>query len=115
MANNPDHDRCTGREAARIVGYPWPGPFNRARRALERIRVRRSDTTVIEPYPSPDFFQALAGQWGCSPTEAEQRWRRSQILVVPEWGGVCMPGTDWTYSRSASERWVARLAAGTPE
>lgn len=94
-------DRITGREAAAIVGLNWPGQFNSARVRLERVR--RRDTEMVEPYPRD--FSLLTQQAGITSAEAERIWRREQILVVPEWGGVSILGGDWSYSRAACERW----------
>jgi hypothetical protein len=94
-------DRITGREAAAIVGLNWPGQFNSARTRLERVR--RRDTDRVEPYPRD--FSLLAQQAQITNAHAERTWRRDQILVVPEWGGVSILGGDWSYSRAACERW----------
>lgn len=96
------NDRCSGVDAAPILGIPYPNSFNRTRRLLQRVW--NPATGCCEPYP--DFL-----------TRAEERaFNRKAVLVIPEWGGHSYHGSDWTYSRSTCERWAGgHLTAGNGE
>lgn len=83
----PASDRIDGRSAAKLLGLPYPGSFNRTRRRLQRVY--DPDTGDLRPYPS-GLTQAQ-----------ESAFDRDHILVVLDWGGVSFYGRDWTYSRSA--------------
>lgn len=100
-------DRIPGRVAADILGLKWPGRFSHTRLRLERYRDK--ETHEVRPYPPQDVFDVLAAGWRCSSAEAEKRWRRDQVLVVPEWGGVSVKGGDWSFSHEAVVRWLASL------
>jgi len=92
--STPDaaHERCKARQAAEILSLPYPGSFNRRRRALQRVWDRGKQTT--KPYPEFD-----------SP-EKRRAFDRSHILVVPEWGGRSAFGSDWTYSVEKCRAWT---------
>lgn len=72
-------DEIGGRDAAHILGLPYPGSFNRLRRRLQQV-------SVISP--------------------------GERVPRVPPLGGVKYPGTEWIYSRSACERFVAKYRDG---
>ena len=105
MSKNPD--RIPGRQAADILALRWPGAFNATRQRLEMVRDRH--TGENRSYPSRSHFDLLASERRCSASDAERDWRRQQILVVPEWGGVSLAGGDWSYSREQCEAWLRSL------
>lgn len=95
-------DRCSGADAAAIVGIPYPNSFNRTRRLMQRVW--NPITGGCEPYPD-------------LPTRADERaFNRTVVLVISEWGGHSYYGSDWTYSRAACIAWAGgELPAGNGE
>lgn len=91
-----------GREFAPLVGLEYPGPFNAARKQLQMVWDRTRGT--LKPYPTTMFDTR-----GCSAKEAAERRRarkefeQANILVVPEWGGIKWPKTEWQYDRRKGE------------
>lgn len=82
---------CGSRQAAALVGLPYPTTFNRVRRQREHI--------VME-----DGSLVLSSTLGA----AADKFRRTRTLVVPEWGGVRNPGTEWTYDEQVCSTWRLR-------
>ena len=70
---------------ARAVLGDAPSTFEHRRRALELV----FDRTTGERSTVPTFEE---------PT-AERAWRARACLIVPEWGGIKLPGGQWQYSR----------------
>lgn len=92
----------SGRRFAELIGLKYPGQFNAARSALQKTWDRK--TGELRDYPHTLFDAA-----GCTKKETRERRRarkefdRSNILVVPEWGGIKWPGTEWRYDRRKGE------------
>ena len=82
---------CGSRQAAALVGLPYPTTFNRVRRQREHI--------VME-----DGSLVLSSTLGA----AADKFRRTRTLVVPEWGGVRNSGTEWTYDEQLCATWRLR-------
>lgn len=88
---------CGSRLAAALVGLPYPTTFNRVRRQREHI--------VME-----DGALVLSSTLGA----AADQFHRTRPLVVPEWGGIRYPGTEWTYDEQLCASWRLRTC-GLPE
>lgn len=103
MSASPASDRCTGAEAARLLGWK-EGKFNNTRRSLQMVYDRREG--AFEDYPSEQIVRALYRQAGSpgpedSRIDPAQSWYQStHWLVVPEWGGSKPPHSRWSYSRT---------------
>lgn len=107
---------CGPRRAAELTGLGYPGQFNTARRRLERVAI--SDGVTVAYPDFSDGYSPLA-VWGgaydssvhrdLSGQNAEGLYRRTYTLLVPEWGGVRIPGTEWTYDEDLCAGWRRRL------
>ena len=107
-----------GRAAARLIGFGYPGPFNAARKTLERVLNRENGR--VEPYP--DFGAGYDARFAfgaeydpqrhkhLSCKQAEALFRATAILVVPEWGGLRIPGTEWSYDAHLCATFRARCS-----
>lgn len=82
---------CGSRRAATLVGLPYPTTFNRVRKLREHLVME--DGTLV-----------LCSSLGA----AAESLRRTRTLVVPEWGGVREPGTEWTYDEQFCATWRLR-------
>lgn len=98
----PKSHLISGREFASLIGLAYPGQFNTARLQLQMVWDRTQGT--LKPYPHA-MFETRGG----SPKEAAERRRarkefdQANILVVPEWGGIKWPATEWRYDRRKGE------------
>jgi hypothetical protein len=70
-----------------------PSTFEHRRRALELVL----DRTTGARSTVPTFADA----------KAERAWRARAGLIVPEWGGIKLPGAQWQYSRRRLLAFVA--------
>jgi hypothetical protein len=97
-----DRARISGRELALLLDLEYPGQFNAARYRLQKVLDRK--THALADYPHEMF-----GTTGVTPREAAQKraarkeFDASHVLVVPEWGGIKWPGTEWSYDRRKGE------------
>lgn len=112
---------CSARRAAELVGYAYPGKFNNVRKALQKVL-----TPSGEHVPYPTFhagFDPIAVfgdeydprvHKGLDPRRAEAMYCSSRVLVVPAWGGIKVPGTEWVYDEALCATWRERVLGGSP-
>lgn len=115
MSHSPP-TTCGARRAASLVGFAYPGQFNAARKSLERVVAR---DLLIVAYPDFGDGYSPVAVWGdeydprrhreLSPREAEALFRRTRTLVVPEWGGIRLAGSEWTYDEDLCASWRRRM------
>lgn len=85
-------DAIDASEARSILGEA-PSTFEHRRRALELVLDRTTGARgTIPTFDDP---------------KAERTWRARACLIVPEWGGVKLPGAQWQYSRRRLLSFVA--------
>jgi hypothetical protein len=88
---------CGSRRAAILVGLPYPTTFNRVRKQRENAVM--PDGTLV---PCTTLGSAA------------DQFRRTHTLVVPEWGGIRDPGTEWTYDEDLCATWRFRTCGLLP-
>lgn len=95
----PPLDWIPGKAAAELVGLSYPTTFNSTREALQLVWDRVTDT--LRPYPSEYMTKPLTAE----DREAKREFDANNVLVVPEWGGLKLPGQTWDYSRTRCLEW----------
>ncbi|MDF1501329.1 hypothetical protein [Roseisolibacter sp. H3M3-2] len=85
-------DAIDASEARTILGDA-PSTFEHRRRALELVLDRTTGArSTVPTFDDP---------------RVERAWRVRACLIVPEWGGVKLPGAQWQYSRRRMLAFVA--------
>ena len=95
----PPLDQIEGSVAAEIVGHAYPTTFNAVRESLQLVWDRASGTR--REYPSEFRTKPLSDELKAK----KQEFDSTHVLVVPEWGGLKLPGQAWQYSRRRCLRW----------
>lgn len=94
--------RLSGREFAPLVGLEYPGQFNAARYALQKVLDRKTHTLTEYPHEMFDTT-GLSARESAARRAARKQFDASNVLVVPEWGGIKWPGTEWGYDGGKGE------------
>lgn len=81
---SPFADAIDASEACAILGDA-PSTFEYRRKSLELVL----DRTTGARSTLPTFDDV----------KTERAWRARACLIVPEWGGIKYPGSQWQYSR----------------